>query len=202
MHRRLPPTNTLLTRAKRQAKKSTTPDKPYTLALDEQAQLAGYPDWRTLALSNGLRNAQEGDEIPLDPVLPPNFDNTPNEDRSEKELDKWWDKPFIVSRGDGTFEARALNGGAWDRSSHLGIADSVDAARELAKKKQEEWIKITSEPITCMRSDGLIDLVIMARRPDLGNTVLASALRREDVEGALAKLKVSAGGDGRAAAGD
>lgn len=189
MTERMPPTNSLLTRAKREAKRGTTPDKRYTQALDEQAQLAGYPDWRTLAMANGLRNAHEGDDIPLDPVLPPNFDNTPNEDRPEKELDKWWDKPFIVSRSDGSFEARALNGGAWDRSTYLGTAASVDEARALARTKQREWIEITSEPISCMRSDGLVDLVIMALRPDREDHVVASGLRPDEVNVAREKLK-------------
>lgn len=203
MTERKPPTNSLLTRAKREAKRSTTPDKPYSQALDEQAQLAGYPDWRTLAMANGLRNAHEGDDIPLDPVLPPNFDNTPNEDRSKKELDQWWDKPFLVSRGDGSFDARCLNGGAWDRSTYLGTAASVDEARSLAREKQKEWIEFTSEPITCMRPDGLVDLVIMAGRPDRENTVVAAALRPEDVQAAREKLKVVAVSDeGRAVAGD
>ncbi|ABE46932.1 hypothetical protein Bpro_5060 (plasmid) [Polaromonas sp. JS666] len=190
------PTNSLLTRAKREAKQNTTPDKPYTQALDEQAQMAGYPDWRTLAMANGLRNAHEGDDIPLDPVLPPNFDQTPNEDRSEKELDKWWNKPFIVSRSDGSFEARALNGGAWDRSTYLGTAATVEEARALARIKQKEWIEITSQPIACMRADGLVDLVIMATRPDWENTVLASALQPDEVNAVRDKLKVG-GGRGR-----
>jgi hypothetical protein len=38
-------------------------------------------------MANGERNAHAGSEFPLDPVLPPDFDNTPNEERSEKELE-------------------------------------------------------------------------------------------------------------------
>ncbi|EKD97244.1 MAG: hypothetical protein ACD_23C00998G0005 [uncultured bacterium] len=189
MSERKLPTNSLLTRAKREAKQNTTPDKPYNQALDEQAQLAGYPDWRTLAMANGLRNAHEGDDIPLDPVLPPNFDNTPNEDRSEKELDKWWDKPFILSRGDGSFEARALNGGAWDRSTCLGDAATVDEARTLARNRQKEWIEMRSEPVAYLRPDGLVDLIVMDSRPNTSHTVLASALRPEEVKAARERLK-------------
>lgn len=188
MNERKPATNSLLTRAKREAKKATTAAKPYMENLDEQAQLAGYPDWRTLAMANGQRNAGEGEEIPLDPVLPPNFDNTPNEERSKAHLNRWWDRPFIRTISESCFEARCLNGGAWDRSTHLGVAPTVEEARALALKKQAEWIEISSEPIACMRHDHLIDLVIMARRPDLENTVLASGIRPEDVPAVRAKL--------------
>lgn len=189
MSERTLPTNSLLTRAKREAKQNTTPEKPYNQALDEQARLAGYADWRALAMANGLRNTHRGDEIPLDPVLPSNFDNTPNEDRSEKELDKWWDKPFILSREDGSYEVRALNGGAWDRSSWLGDAATVDEARTLARNRQKEWIEKTSKPTVFLRSDGLVDLVLMSRRPNRAHTVLASALRPHEVTAARERLK-------------
>lgn len=188
MSKRKLPTNSLLTRARREAKQNTTPEKPHNQALDEQAQMAGYQDWRTLAMANRLRSAHEGDDIPLDPVLPPNFDNTPNEDRSEKDLEKWWDKPYILSCGD-RFEARALNGGAWDRSTCLGDAATLDEARTLARNRQKKWIEMTSEPVTYMRPDGLVDLVIMARRPDRENQVLASALRPDEVTAARERLK-------------
>lgn len=183
------PTNSLLTSAKRAAKKSTTPDRTYTQALDEQALLAGYPDWRTLAMANGLRNAHECDDIPLDPVLPRNFDNTPNEERSKKVLDQFWERPFMLSRSDGTFEVRALDGGAWDRSTWYGMADTVEEARVLAKRKLSEWIALISEPVVYMRPDGLVDLVTMPRRPDQEMKVLASRIRPEDVETERSKLK-------------
>lgn len=35
--------------------------------------------------------------IPLDPVLPKNFDCTPNEKRSKAQLDAWWDHPYGVT---------------------------------------------------------------------------------------------------------
>lgn len=39
--------------------------------------------------------------IPLDPVLPKNFDCTPNEKRSKAQLDAWWDHPYGVTQPDG-----------------------------------------------------------------------------------------------------
>lgn len=38
--------------------------------------------------------------IPLDPVLPKNFDCTPNEKRSKAQLDVWWDHPYGVTQPD------------------------------------------------------------------------------------------------------
>lgn len=71
--------------------------------------------------------------IPLDPKLPKAFDATPNEARSKAQLDQWWDRPYGLTRPDGRIEVRCLNGGAWDRSTHLGIADDYDAACALAE---------------------------------------------------------------------
>lgn len=30
-------------------------------------------------------------QLPLDPKLPANFDDTPNSERSKEQLDEWWD---------------------------------------------------------------------------------------------------------------
>ncbi len=51
--------------------------------------------------------------IPLDPVLPKNFDCTPNEKRSKAQLDAWWDHPYGVTQPDGKIVVYCLNGGAW-----------------------------------------------------------------------------------------
>ncbi|HWH84022.1 MAG TPA: hypothetical protein VNU71_17470, partial [Burkholderiaceae bacterium] len=34
--------------------------------------------------------------VPIDPKLPRNFDNTPNEDRPASHQ-RWWNRPFIVT---------------------------------------------------------------------------------------------------------
>jgi len=47
---------------------------------------------------------------------------------------------------DGRIEVRCLNGGAWDRSTHLGIADGYDAACALAEAKQAEWLRFRERP--------------------------------------------------------
>lgn len=58
-------------------------------------------------------------QLPLDPKLPANFDDTPNSERSKEQLDEWWDHPYGITKPDGSFTDRCLNGGARDRSSVL-----------------------------------------------------------------------------------
>ncbi len=50
--------------------------------------------------------------IPLDPVLPKNFDCTPNEKRSKAQLDAQWDHPYGITQPDGKIVVYCLNGGA------------------------------------------------------------------------------------------
>ena len=145
-------TDSLITRAKRDAKRLTSPELTYTQALDARAVQAGYPDWRTLAMANGERIAHAGSEFPLDPVLPPNFDDTPNDERSEKELETWWERPFIQTGHDGKFDVRCLDGGAWDRSTWYCTADSVEEAIRLGKEKLALARLMRDTPSLTMRS--------------------------------------------------
>lgn len=109
----------------------------------------------------------------INPALPENFDNTPNDARSQEELARWWLRPFVVvnrwedevrhihahqewlkQNGDADlcrpdlaayieeqraqwfkfwpegsrYEARCLDGGAWDRSSNWGMFGSLAEA--------------------------------------------------------------------------
>ncbi|MCZ8963440.1 DNA-binding protein (plasmid) [Escherichia albertii] len=82
--------------------------------------------------------------IPLDPVLPENFDDIPNDERDKAQLDAWWDHPYGITQPDGKIIVRCLNGGAWDRSSVLGVADNYDEACELAEKEQAGENTITA----------------------------------------------------------
>lgn len=175
---RKPATDTLLNRIKRDAKEGVSPTKTYMQALDELAISAGYEGWRAIAKANGERKATEGDDIPLDPVLPRNFDNRANETRSKAELDRFWRRPFIVSRDDGQYEVRCLDG-VWDRATWYGIAGSVEAARSLARKKLSEWISIVDRPVMAMRGDGLVDLLQMNHRPDESPVMYAVGLTQQ-----------------------
>lgn len=35
--------------------------------------------------------------VPIDPILRPDFDMTPNDEREDLELHDWWNRPFIVT---------------------------------------------------------------------------------------------------------
>lgn len=109
--------------------------------------------------------------IPLDPKLPRGFHDTPNEDRSKAELDAWWDKPYGVTLPDGKIEVQCLNGGAWDRPTHLGVADDYEAACELAEQAQAKWLTYRSKPSLSM-DEGSYSAVRMAQRPDQQPQVL------------------------------
>ncbi len=111
--------------------------------------------------------------IPLDPKLPKAFDATPNDARSKAQLDAWWDRPYGVTLSGGRIEVRCLNGGAWDRSTHLGIADGYDAACALAEAKQAEWLKFRERP--CLLFDeGQVLVMRQAQRPDEAQQQLAA----------------------------
>lgn len=90
-------------------------------------------------------------QIPLDPKLPKAFDSTANDARSKAQLDEWWDHPYAITASDGRIEVRCLNGGAWDRSTRLGIADDYDAACALAEAKQAEWLRFREPPSAFVR---------------------------------------------------
>ena len=104
--------------------------------------------------------------IPLDPVLPKNFDCTPNEKRSKAQLDAWWDHPYGVTEHDGKIVVYCLNGGAWDRPSVLGLADNYDDACELAERKQASWVKTRSKPSFMFSIEPPFILARMPQRPD------------------------------------
>ena len=103
--------------------------------------------------------------ILLDPKLLKTFDATPNDARSKKQLDAWWDRPYGMTLSDGRVEVRCLNGGAWDRSTHLGIADNYNAACALAEAKQAEWLKFRERPTVCLEADQVL-VIRQAQRPD------------------------------------
>jgi hypothetical protein len=70
--------------------------------------------------------------IPINPVLPEDFDATPNEKRPESHH-VWWFRPYLVSRGD-EYDLRCLDGGAWDRSTWKGRYSHLPTALEAAQK--------------------------------------------------------------------
>jgi hypothetical protein len=101
----------------------------------------------------------------IDPDLPADFDQTPNEERSDDQLDAFWRKPFALTLPDGTYEVRCLDGGAWDRSTWYGQAATLETAQEIADTKLAKWVKMASTPVMTIFDDNAVALVIYGQRP-------------------------------------
>lgn len=84
-------------------------------------------------------------QLPLDPKLPAKFDDTPNSERSKEQLDEWWDHPYGITKPDGSFTDRCLNGGARDRSSVLGKVRTYEEACVLAHDRPGKMGQYPSE---------------------------------------------------------
>ena len=106
--------------------------------------------------------------LPVNPRLPPKFDDTPNDARPRSH-DFWWDRPFIRSWSIDDFprphlidfpetlaevrtawlhawpsglrfDVRCLDGGAWDRSSVWGIFGTLDEAIACVRSGGPSWL--------------------------------------------------------------
>lgn len=92
---------TLVANIKSDAKqRARTRQITYGAALNEAAQDAGFPSWHALHqahLSYAGAAATPAGAMPLDRILPPNFDDTRSDARSTPELDAWWDRPYAVT---------------------------------------------------------------------------------------------------------
>jgi hypothetical protein len=174
------PTGTLIARIKRAAKACAKQGVvSHSEALERAAQEAGYADWHSLQMAH----ARLTDTLPVDPKLPPRFDDTPHEDRSKSEIDAWWDRPYAITQPDGTYLVRCLHGGAWDRSSSLGLAATLEAATRLAAEKLDAWRRVRSRPFVYF--DGLdaarpVAVVRPAQRPHETPVVLARFATTEE----------------------
>jgi hypothetical protein len=78
----------------------------------------------------------------LDPRLPMRFDSTPNNKRPASH-GNWWGIPYIVTRRDDNgevlaFNVRRLDGGAWDRSTSLGQAETLEGAVEICQRSADD----------------------------------------------------------------
>lgn len=126
------------------------------------------------------------DTLLIDPVLPDGFYNTPNEARSFEDIQLWWDKPYAVKRPDGKYDVRCLDGGAWDRPTFYGIADTVEEATALANQKLEAWRQMRASPK--VHIDGAkIEVCRMAQSPLEEITVLATFDSIEDANAFIEK---------------
>ena len=96
--------------------------------------------------------------IPLNPILPKNFDDTPNDKRSKSQLDAWWDHPYGITRPDGK----------------ITVADNYEEACELADREQSAWVKRRAEPIFYFSGEAPFRAIREAQRPDQEQTFVAS----------------------------
>lgn len=71
----------------------------------------------------------------IDPSLPEAFMNTPNNERPYAHM-VWWGMPYVETN-QGAFSVWCLDGGAWDRPTWRGQADTLADALELAKKVRQ-----------------------------------------------------------------
>lgn len=179
------PTDTLVGQGKRHAKAAARDGlAKHGRALDAFASDAGYASWTELVAANAKRALDAATEagggapapIPIDPELPDDFDDTPNDERSLEELDLWWDRPFAITNPNGTLTVRCLDGGAWDRSTNYGVAANAEEAAKLGATKLAAWRATMRRPMASMNGDGTVDVVVMGSRPDRDMEVLATNL--------------------------
>lgn len=175
-----PITQTALEKMRRAAKqRSREGNFAYTAALDEQARAAGFPSWDAArkaagsAPASALR-ASSAFELPVDPYLPPHFDSLANERRSKAELDQWWLRPFAVSLGDGSYDVRCLDGGAWDRPSFYGIAKDLQEAHEVARRGLARWQQVRDTPVFQLGAEAVL-LILEPNQPGCARPVLYAA---------------------------
>ncbi len=86
--------------------------------------------------------------IPIDPMLPIKFDDTPHDARNALSM-AWWGVPFVSTDHDADprhwpkgvrYDVRCLDGGAWDRSTAWGSFPTLEAAVDLALNGQPVWM--------------------------------------------------------------
>lgn len=159
--------------AKQRAKAANT---SYNATLEEVAREHGFASWYAVMQQHkSATPAPAGDrDLPIDPELPPGFDDTPNDDRSDAEIERWWMRPFARKLGDGRYEVRCLDGGAWDRSTWYGIADDLEGARSLAKAKLAKWRSFMDTPVLTLDRESRCSLTVDSLRPGFPRAVLAS----------------------------
>ncbi|HHR4398569.1 hypothetical protein [Citrobacter sp. SL156] len=76
---------------------------------------------------------------------------------------------------------RCLNGGSWDRSSFLGVADTYDEACELAEKKQAKWVKTRAQPMFLYSTEPPFILIRQPQRPDHQQVIVGEFATMEEM---------------------
>ena len=140
------------------------------------------------------------DGIHVNPELPAEFDNTPNEARPKSHM-VWWGVPFIVSHTDdhprflehwksGTrWDVRCLDGGAWDRSTCWGQYGSLEEAVKAAKSGKGSFvsypegmtgaasIETTDDPVAAaLKASKMIREEVEKSTPDCSASIIVTAV--------------------------
>jgi hypothetical protein len=85
-----------------------------------------------------MKAEQVIDGIPVNPVLPVAFYDTPIEARPASQ-DAWWDRPYVITVPNEhwpqgvRFDTYCLDGGAWDRPTAWGKFGTLEEAIACAK---------------------------------------------------------------------
>ena len=186
-----PPTATLAAKLRKQAKQAVRDGRAtHTEELDRLAIAEGFTSWRE------LQAAAEPFVLPVDPMLREGFDDTPNEDRPQAEIDKWWDRPFAHTLPDGRLLVRCLDSGAWDRSTNYGVAANLEEAKELAQRKLAYWKRISSQPTAYMHEGGMVQFVVMSNKPGEDHKALSDPMPSRETAAWMAKVEGQASGRG------
>jgi hypothetical protein len=69
-------------------------------------------------------------EIPVNPELRDDFDNTPHEERSAEEMEQWWGRPFIITT---TFEENQAD------KTYEAYCKRMDFFDGIADETKEQW---------------------------------------------------------------
>lgn len=176
------PTATLLEAMKRDAKRRAKgPETSYNALLEEVARENGFDSWfAAMELHKNLAlTSDDKFELIVDPLLPKDFDNTPNEERSEAQITRWWLRPFANSLPHGGFEVRCLDGGAWDRATFYGVAQSLDDAKTLAREKLANWRRFLDRPMMTFDDDGRCNLTVDSLHPAWPRAIVYSCDNQE-----------------------
>ncbi len=65
--------------------------------------------------------------IPMDPIMRPDFDRTPNDERETLETEDWWGKPYIVSRSWQDYDKQYSE---WNSVGYSGEEDMEEYTKE------------------------------------------------------------------------
>lgn len=97
------------------------------------------------------------------------------------------DQPFAISRNDGTFDIRCLDGGAWDQSTCYGTAKDLAAAVARAESKLTAWQKIRAEPVLVLQ-ESVCQVMRTSPRPGQDPIILKECKTMQEAQSFIAEL--------------